>query len=375
MKKVLIFTNRNLYVAPRVIREVEALKGSFELFTVGKAPLLDSSIPFWNIDNFLGGRLLLQATRLQHHFFYNAAFWHLFFATKIEQLIKKIKPDIIIIHDPKHLPIFSRLKKNRNFKLVFNAHEYSPLEYDSDPKWLATEGKLMHSIYKKWLPKIDLLINVCESIRQKCLEVFGVESVVVTNAAVFKKEITPSINNEKPIKIVHHGSAIRLRNVETTIEAVLRLGNKYQLDLYLDGNASYLNELKLKYQDAQNVVFNNHLSYDEIEVGTSTYDIGIFVLPPENFNYRVALPNKVYNYLQARLALIVSPNVEMKKMVEENGIGWVTSGWEINDLCKTLESITHEQIAEKKLKSDKIAAVENAEKYYEVLRNAIVQLG
>ena len=53
----------------------------------------------------------------------------------------------------------------------------------------------------------------------------------------------------------------------------------------------------------------------EIVDTIAEYDIGLFILSPINFNYYHALPNKLFEFIQARLAIAVSPSPEMARIV------------------------------------------------------------
>ena len=43
----------------------------------------------------------------------------------------------------------------------------------------------------------------------------------------------------------------------------------------------------------------------------NAHDVGVYVLPPVSFNHLWALPNKVFDFVQGRLALVVGPSPEM----------------------------------------------------------------
>ena len=48
------------------------------------------------------------------------------------------------------------------------------------------------------------------------------------------------------------------------------------------------------------------------------YDVGLYLLPPTNFNQRYALPNKFFEFIQGRLAIAIGPSPEMAKLVERS---------------------------------------------------------
>lgn len=71
----------------------------------------------------------------------------------------------------------------------------------------------------------------------------------------------------------------------------------------------------------------------------STYDIGVFLLPPTNFNYRNALPNKLFEFIQARLAVAIGPSPQMAAVVREWNCGIVSDDFTPASLGENLQRL------------------------------------
>jgi hypothetical protein len=99
----------------------------------------------------------------------------------------------------------------------------------------------------------------------------------------------------------------------------------------------------------------------EIVPFTNQYDIGLFLVPPTNFNLEHTLPNKFFEFIQARLAVAIGPSIEMKKIVEEYDCGVVSSDFTPKTLAKQLNALTTEKITYYKNQSHKAASVLNAD--------------
>src|SRR5690606_4933944 len=91
------------------------------------------------------------------------------------------------------------------------------------------------------------------------------------------------------------------------------------------------------------------------------YDIGVFLLPPVNFNYANTLPNKLFEYIQARLAVAVGPTPEMAAIVRKYGNGIVAEDFEPTSLARELNKLTGSSIAELKQRSSAAARDLSAE--------------
>lgn len=375
--RLLIFSSRSAHNAPRIIREINTLADVFDIYLTGKTPLehkdikeniyQDNTVPFadrlvhYILRKFTGGRPL--DLRFP------------FTLKERERLIARIKPAMVIIHEPESIPYFVRLKKKYKFKLVFNAHEYHPLEFEDKKGWLETYGKYIHRIYKRYLPELDLLINVCDSIAEKCRENYHKESIVIPNAALYYPDIKIKLTEQVPIRIIHHGVAIRERSIERMVEAMRILGSNYSLDLMLVNNDSvYFEELKKIVDEVENVWLVQPVEFNEIVPFINKYDIGLFNLPPNNYNYKVALPNKLFEFIQARLCIIVSPSVEMKKIVEENDLGRISSDYSSEATASIISSLSIAEINRYKYNADKSAEMLSAERYNRLLLDTIKNL-
>ena len=66
----------------------------------------------------------------------------------------------------------------------------------------------------------------------------------------------------------------------------------------------------------------------EMVTRATVYDIGLFALPDHSLHNHFALPNKLFEYIMAGLAICVSDLPEMKKIVDEYDVGVTFHGME-----------------------------------------------
>jgi hypothetical protein len=302
-------------------------------------------------------RKYFRATQFQNILFNSAKL-------RIRSAIRTHKPDVVIIHDPVFLSNVAQLKSSCNFKLVFNAHEYYPLEFDNRPNWAETYQKYYEELYSTYLPQVDLLVNVSATIVEKTKEVFGRDSFLLPNAA-FYHDLQP-----KPcgsiIKVVHHGACIKDRYLERMIEAVGALPERFALDMYLTkgSNVEYYNQIQNLCERYSNVKLLQPISFADIVPMLNNYDVGLYLLFAENFNQMAAMPNKIFEYIQARLALVISPNVDMAKLVNQWQCGVVSKGFDVVDCIHTLRELSAEKILHYKMNSSKAAQVLSSEEFH-----------
>lgn len=372
-KKVLIFSSSPLHNGPRYIREIEALKEKYTVIAVGLTPPHDNSIfyfPFSQFDYSFIDKVIRKLYKITTGCIYKGKLPII--KQRIHKLLENSKPDIVIIHNPTHLPYFLG-DQNKKYKVIFNAHEYHPLEFDENKKWMNLWGKYLYFLYRKYLPQVDLLINVCQSIADKCEQEFEKMSVVIPNAAAYQSNIHPTKSPVNfPIRIIHHGGAIPERKIEIMIEAVQMLGDNYQLDLMLsDSNNKYYHELLRLTKKTNNVRIIKPLPFDKIISFINQYDIGLYNLPAISFNNRVALPNKLFEFIQARLCIVLGPSPEMKNIVQQNNLGIVSNDFTVKAIAEAIKSLSFDDIQRYKHNADQAAFDLSADKYMSKFLDAI----
>ncbi|MBA3286203.1 MAG: hypothetical protein H0U27_14260 [Nitrosopumilus sp.] len=107
------------------------------------------------------------------------------------------------------------------------------------------------------------------------------------------------------------------------------------------------------------------MPFDDIIRIISSYDIGLFLLPPVNFNYTYALPNKFFEFIQARLCIAIGPSEEMKKIVETYNIGIISEDFSAYSLKKVFLSLDKDQILKYKTNCNIAARFTSADIYYQ----------
>lgn len=394
MKSVLILKLSDLNSAPRVLRTFKSLEKHFCITTAGYTPLGIAGEKFINLAVFSNTK----ESEINFHFSYplpirkvfsflikmfiqkgynqsaylNAKYWTKK-NRKICDLLAQGKYDIIIVHGIDALPIAYTLVKLNNAKLVFNAHEYYPREFEDNPSWVLYNQPLYSYLCKTYLPKVDLFFSVTEGISREYSINYKVKPVTITNAAPYYKLIPYSDYNK--IRIIHHGAALRNRKIENMIECVKLLDERFTFDLMLvPHEQDYFEELKELLSNEKRIQLIPPVSFDQIVNRINQYHIGLYILPKTNFNNEMALPNKFFEFIQARLMLAISPNHEMAALVKKYNIGIVNEDYSYEGLAHKLNKLTVEQIRTYQKNSDLCAAEVSAEKNAQIMLNSLKSL-
>lgn len=258
--------------------------------------------------------------------------------SNVETNLKGVSFDVVVCFDLLLLPAL--LESNLIGKVVLDAREYYPRQFEDDSIWRVSFGRLYHWICQMYLSELDSKMTVSEGVASLYLKNYSTTFSVVPSFAEFH-EMQPKYSNLEDIRLVHHGVANPNRQIELMIFAVQLLPISYTLDLYLvETSSRYFKYLKNLVGKSERVRILQPVPSDEIVLMLSDYDIGLFVPTDSTINLKYSLPNKIYEYIQARLAVVVTPLDSVSKLVKDESIGVVSKGFSAKDISEAVSSLT-----------------------------------
>ncbi|MBW3068842.1 hypothetical protein CWT12_09335 [Actinomyces sp. 432] len=341
----------------RVLREISALAEVGEVTSVGYGPTpphvvnhlqIPDSAP--SLPQTPAGVLKLATRRLRSAETAAPA------ARAAMRLVGNSRFDMVVANDARAIP--TAFAVAHGAPVWADMHEWAPEERTHVTSWRLLVAPLMDHICRTYLPRCAAVTTVGGEIADLYNQRYGVAPRLVRNAARYA-DLSPSpVLTEGPIRLVHSGGAIYGRNIEATIDAVKQLDEHFTLDLYLvagGDNGAYLSALKKRAADCERIVFRNPVPPEELPAVLNEYDVGVFWIPPFNTNARLTLPNKIFDFIQARLAVAVGPTVEMVRVVKTYGVGVSSTTNDVSDIVATLRALTPEKVASYKHASDRAA--------------------
>jgi hypothetical protein len=182
---------------------------------------------------------------------------------------------------------------------------------------------------------------------------------VVTNAP-FHQPLVPSPVHD-PIRLLHIGYADERRRLEDTIDAVRSLGGGFTLDLVLARENAYRRHLGRLVADDPHIRILPGVPKDELASFSNSYDVGVFLLPASFPNQLHVLPNKLFDYIQARLAVAIGPSPEMAAVVRQWDCGIVSESFTPESFAASLARVEAADIKRMKENSNRAAAALTAE--------------
>lgn len=251
--------------------------------------------------------------------------------------------DVVVANDARSLAVAFALADGA--PVWADLHEWAPEERTHVLAWKVLVAPLMDHLCRTYLPRCAATTTVAESIAGLYSERYGVRPRVMRNSAPWL-DLEPSSVGD-PIRLVHSGGAVPGRNLEATIDTAAALSSSHSLDLYLvpaNDGGRYLESLRERASGSQNIRFHDPVSPAELPSTLNAYDVGVFWIPPFNTNARYTLPNKLFDYVQARLAVAIGPTMEMERVVSAYALGVVSAGFTAETAAPSVASMTRADI-------------------------------
>lgn len=338
MARVLIISFAPLSMDARVNRQINHFRADHDVTFAGCERPAQAGVDFIDCSapTSIGARLL-GAARLKLRMFEQHYWQHRSILSLIRQT-SGYTYDLVVANDIMALPVALRVASGG--KVIFDAHEYYPEEFEDRFMFRMFWKRFYIHLCRKYMHQADIFVTVGESIAQLYQDEFGVTPVVITNAPP-RAMLEPGPIDPACIRVVHHGAAIRSRFLERYVEAVANADQRFQLDLYLTAaDPSYLDELRRLASGESRVRVLPPIPPAELVKVLNGYDIGISMIPPTNRSLELCLPNKFFDFVQARLGQISGPTPDMAALIRRHGFGRVADGFTSAALTACLNSIS-----------------------------------
>lgn len=281
------------------------------------------------------------------------------------------RADIYLSNNWDTLPVAAEAARVNKSQLVLDIHESI-----SNGGWFYT--LLAKRTVRKYKNQIAACTTVVNSIKEEYQILFNLVPTIVRNIP-YSATVPSNINktNPKKIRLIHHGIATPLRSSDLMIEVMGFCDNRYELHLvFINQHAkyvSYLRDLAEKYAPNR-IFFHPPFSPENIVKNISEYDIGFFPLPPNTHNYKIALPNKLFDFISAGLAVMIGPSPNMAEIIHQYHCGIVCNSFDPELLANSLNQTSAAEWDSMKQESLKASKDLNSEKEMKKMLSIISDL-
>jgi len=270
-----------------------------------------------------------------------------------------MKAELLVSNDLDTLPAAYLAAIVRKTVLVYDSHEY----FTEVPELVGRKGvrKIWERIESFIVPHIRYAYTVSGSIAGAYYQKYGIDMKVIRNLPfrIDPATVPPvrlKAGNEKII--LYQGSLNMGRGLELAIRAIRHARDAH---LVIIGQGDMEKKLKEQVQSLElqdRVTFIDRVPPDRLTAFTIQADLGISLEEDLGLNYRFALPNKVFDYIQARVPVLVSDLPEVRALVERYQVGMVCRTSDPGDLGALFTEILFDEEKRSVWKSNLEAAAQ-----------------
>lgn len=237
------------------------------------------------------------------------------------------------------------VSKLQSVKLVYDSHEL----FSEIPELVHRPfvKKCWVLLEKLLLPKLEVAYTVCDSIADYYHKKYQTNFTTIFNYPT-KKMVqlgSFSFNTQEKQLILYQGAVNIGRGLELMLSVMKFLPNHIFViigegDVYRDIQKQII-DLNLGNQ----VFFTGKLTPQELAKLTPLANVGISLEEDLGLNYRYALPNKIFDYIQAEVPVLVSDLPEMKQLVLKYNVGVVATNRTPKAIAAQIEKIDKSQFS------------------------------
>jgi len=234
--------------------------------------------------------------------------------------------DVIVANDLDTLAACYSASRITGKPIVYDSHEY----YTEVPELVDRPKvkQIWEQIEKRIVPKLLHCYTVCQSIADIYTEKYSVPFRVVRNVPSFSANIAtddafvPPFPLNRPV-IIYQGAVNLGRGIE---EAILSMHQLENVLLVVIGSGDHLESCRKLVVDeglSDKVTIIGRVPFDELQKITRFATIGLSVEKDMGLNYRYALPNKLFDYIQSEVPVLASSLPEIRRVVESYSVGLI----------------------------------------------------
>ena len=346
LKKIIVSVTNDLTTDQRVDKVCNTLhNGGYEVLLIGKR--LKNSKPIHR--NYATKRIKL--------FFQNGVFFYAEFNLRLFFFLLFSKKTILLANDLDTLVPNYLIGKLQRKKLVFDSHEL----FSEIPELVHRPFvKKIWTLLENWmLPNLKNAYTVCDSIAHYYAKKYKTKFSVIRNLPIHRNSLNKSefLFDTSEKKVILYQGAINIgRGLELMIETISFLPNCILVIVGSGDISKELETLVSKKKLKNQVKLLGAVSPQKLHTITPLANLGISIEEDLGLNYRFALPNKIFDYIQAEVPILVSDLPEMKKIITEFKVGEIVTNRTPKTLGEQIERLLEKNfsIALKAAKNDLI---------------------
>lgn len=285
-------------------------------------------------------------------------YWSWSSIQEIYDASRGVTADLWVANDWLMLPLAARLARERGGVFVYDTHEFAVNEYMERLKWRLFNRPIVKAIEATYIRQAKVVSTVSQGIADGLQRVYRLPTrpMLIRNTPLYQS-VQPAPETD-PIRVLYHGIVAPVRGLEPLIRSVKHLRPDFEVTIRGPGNDEYLQRLRDLIASegvADRVTLAPPVPMTALVQEAAAFDVGFFCMPLLSQQHEYVLPNKLFEYIMAGLAICVSDLPEMSRIVKATGVGVLLPSAEPADIAKVVNGLTRVSIRAYKARSLEVA--------------------
>lgn len=357
--KLCIFVSNALKKDPRVIKQIRcALKENIQVYFIGyrdkfyDKEFLDGvgcNVSIVDLGEDYVGPLKSVFKKIYRRL--------MFFFMPIKIMIK-IKPDLIHANDFDTLVQAYIVSKLCRCKVIYDSHEICAENIGISNKVL--QKNIIIATERFLVKRIGAMISVSNAAAEYFSKKYGIPVPIVITNCPYKSVVPISeVKDMDNFEALYQGLMLEGRGYEEFVKAG-KFINK-EITLVIRGYGPIEDSLKEIINDDQlsdNVRFDGPVEIQDIISKASESHIGVVLTQPVNINFALTVSNKIFEYMQAGLPVLISDIPEHRHLNKLFNFGVVVKDFTPKGIAKCINDLSIDQTTYNLLRANSIRAAE-----------------
>lgn len=266
-----------------------------------------------------------------------------------------VVPRLVICHDLHALVAGIQLKKLFGCAVIYDSHECWP---EADLLSAPWEMRYWARFERPFIRQADAVITVTPQIAQYLSELYDIHNVVVVPNACPRTALDrPACRRvpDLPVKFLFQGGAAVGRGLDLLLAAWDRFADARTILYVRCPENELLAGLRRRYAasvERGTVVFMPPVKEEDLVTAATFADVGVIPYAPASRNHAYCCPNKLSQYMQAGLAMLVSDTAFVGERVREFDCGLVFKANDADGLIEHVKRLREEPRLLQRLKAN-----------------------
>ena len=225
--------------------------------------------------------------------------------------------EVFVAREWRTLPIAIRAAAATDGRVALDSPELSSEEMEHSPIWRWFFRPMVEAIERTYACDASLVTVVGDEIGEVLRERYALgATTTVRNLPPFEAVDPSPIAGY--VEVLFHGGIVPSRGIEEVIDSMSSWPADWRLRVRGDGAGPYLATLRDRAERRHaDVLFEPAVALTDVVRQAAGAHVGVFALPGGGRQREFALPNKLFEYLMAGLAVCVSDLPEMARIVND----------------------------------------------------------